>query len=91
VTEGREPAHIDRSAEDPLSFSDSVSWEVRRAPVIERDWKLLILLIVLVVGGPAIGMVLPGVPGLMVGVVVGILAAVVGVFALTKVVKIERG
>jgi hypothetical protein len=91
MNEEREPVTHDVQLEGRLSLTDSVSWEIRRKPVIERDRRLIILLVVLILGGPAIGLVLPGIPGFAVGIGVGIISTLVGLRALTKVVRIERG
>lgn len=92
MTQERDPVQLQRTLEDHVTFAnETLNYEIRRAPVLERDWRLIVLLIVLAIGGPAIGLVLPGIAGFGVGVVVGVVATLVGLRALTKVVRIERG
>jgi hypothetical protein len=56
---------------------------------IARDWRLLVVVVVLVVGSPILTwwLPLPGAASVSVGVAFGVVASVGGYFAITKVVR----
>jgi len=75
--------------------AESGSYEVRGSPVafthsweyVKRKPLLLILLIVLTFGGPFLGLVLAGVPGVIVALVLAIICWVLGPLAVERVVE----
>ena len=81
---------ISASITDQLSTSDSVSWE-RRREFWEVNWPWLVLVGIISIASPFVGLVIAGVPGVIVGVIIGVVEFVVGIYAVGKVREITRG
>ncbi|MGI8910917.1 MAG: hypothetical protein ACR2JR_10250 [Rubrobacteraceae bacterium] len=75
---------------DSISARDSVSWE-RRRTFWEVNWAWLILLSIISLASPVVGLLIVGMPGVAVGLLIGIVEFVVGLFAIGKVREITRG
>lgn len=75
---------------DLLESRDSVSWE-RRREFWEVNWPWLILVSVISVTSPFIGLMIAGVLGVVVGLLIGVVEFVVGIFAIGRVREIMRG
>jgi hypothetical protein len=58
---------------------------------VERSWPWLLGSLALTVAGSLVGLVLEGVPGLIVGLALGLLSFPVGLRAATRVREIEHG
>ncbi len=69
---------------------DNLAWEQVRDHWERRPLALGVAL-AFTIGPPFLGLVLAGWPGVLVGLVFGVLAAVVGALALTRVREKERG
>jgi hypothetical protein len=75
---------------DQLQTRDSVSWE-RRREFWEVNWPWLVLVGVISVVSPFVGLVIAGLPGVVVGLLIGVVEFVVGIYAIGKVREITRG
>lgn len=76
---------------DKLGITDdSSSWALtRRFWEVHRVWA--IVLAAIVVGSPFVGLVIAEVWSIFIGLLLGLLGVVVGVFAITRVRETERG
>jgi len=75
--------------------AESGSYEIKGSPVsfthsweyVKRNPLLLTLLIVLTFGGPFLGLVLAGVPGVFVGLVLAVICWVLGPRSMERVIE----
>jgi hypothetical protein len=68
----------------------SLAW-TKTHEEIERHWGWLLVSLALTIAASLVGVVLAGVPGLIVGLVLGLLSFPVGLLAVTRIREIEHG
>jgi len=81
---------ISASVQDGICLSDSVGW-ISRREFYEKNQTLFIMIVAITIISPFIGLVLAGIPGIVVGLLLGAVSYILGPHATTKVREIEAG
>jgi hypothetical protein len=87
---GSRTRNFDVLLSDTVHVSASLSW-IRIHGEVERSWPWLLGSLTLTIAGSLVGVFLAGLPGLIVGLVLGLLSFPVGLRAATRVREIEHG
>src|SRR4051812_32246921 len=72
------------SGADTIRLTASLQWE-HRHEFWERNRNLLVVLGIITVGSPLVGLVIAGLPGVFIGLALGVLGAVIGAKAIVRV------
>lgn len=75
---------------DSLTISDSFSWKTTKE-FYEKNKPMLAIVIVLSIISPLVGVVLAGIPGIIVGFIISGLCYFLSPLAIIKIREIERG
>ncbi|MEA1876819.1 MAG: hypothetical protein U9N86_08130 [Bacteroidota bacterium] len=75
---------------DGINLSDSAGWKSTRE-FYEKNRALLLVVIAITIISPFLGLLLVGIPGLILGLLLGGVSYFLGPWATTKVREIERG
>jgi hypothetical protein len=78
------------SVHENIGLSDSVGWKSRRE-FYEKNRALLWVIVAVTVISPFLGLLLAGIPGVIVGLLLGGASYLLGPHAATKVREMERG
>ena len=89
TSEGDISRTVEKSFQGTVTFKGSLSLK-RRREFLEKRPLTMWLLIVLTFSSPFIGLVLSGWPGMIVGLIIALLAFVLGPYAVMKVVESDR-
>ena len=57
---------------------------------LQKNWPILIIIILLALGTPLLGLVFSGLLGIVVGIACNIVTLIIGLDAVEKIIKIER-
>ena len=75
---------------EEVHLSSSLSWE-KRAEFLQHRRLLSVTLWTITLGSPLLGFIVEGMPGVVVGLVIGVITQAIGPLAVTKVREITRG
>jgi hypothetical protein len=81
---------IQATVSDDIDVEESVSW-ARTREFWEINWPWLILVAVISMASPFLGLLIAGIPGVVLGLVIGAVEFVAGLYAIGKVREITRG
>jgi hypothetical protein len=71
-------------------FSATVNWE-KRVEYLEKNPRILTVVIVLSILSPFIGLFVVGIPGVLIGLTISVILLFLGLKAVTKVREVTKG